>query len=151
MFLDNGVCPVSSEKIDSWASRLTVFFNVLILVAFLFTGNGGFVVVSALDYGIRAIFDSRWSPLSFLATKLLAIAGVPKKYVGKAPKLFASRVGFLCATSSALLFPVAPTASLVVAGMLTVFAILDSVFGFCVGCLLYTYLVLPLYKARGLR
>jgi len=38
------------------------------------------------------------------------------------------------------------TASMIVAGILVFFATLEFAFGICVGCFIYTYLILPLYK-----
>lgn len=43
---------------------------------------------------------------------------------------------------------VAPTAAPWLAGTLAVFTTLESVFDLCVGCVVYTYVALPLYKAR---
>jgi hypothetical protein len=38
------------------------------------------------------------------------------------------------------------TASMIVAGILVFLALLEFAFGICVGCILYTYFVLPMYK-----
>jgi hypothetical protein len=69
----------------------------------------------------------------------------------QAPKMFAARLGLLFSAGAVLFFALSLPVSLVFGGILLVFATLDSVFDFCVGCLTYTYVVLPFYKWRGIR
>jgi len=67
--------------------------------------------------------------------------------IDKAPKVFAARLGFLMTTVIAVLFILElQLASFVVAGMLIFFAGLEFGFAICVGCTIYTYLILPFYK-----
>jgi len=150
-FLDDIICPVSFVKIDNHVSRLTVFTNAVLIALYLFTGAPYFMLVVAIDYGIRAIWKPRYSPLRWIAARIVNLGGFSEKLIDQAPKLFASRVGFLFAAISVLLIPVSITASLIVAGVLLIFTILDSVFDFCVGCLTYYHVVLPFYKYRGIR
>ncbi len=150
-FLDNVICPVSNVKVDSHVSRLTVFLNAVFIALYVITGNPLFMAVVALDYGIRVFASAKYSPLKWVATGIARAIGMSEKMVDQAPKMFAARVGFLFALVSVLLAPQAAFASLVVAGTLLVFTILDSVFDFCVGCLTYNYLVLPFYQWRGVR
>ncbi len=145
----NIVCPISNVKIDSHTSRLTLFLNAVLIGFYLFTGSFYFILLVAIDCGIRATLDANYSPLRRIAAKLISLTGLAKKLVDQAPKLFASRLGFLCAAISVMLVPVSGFASLCIAGMLLVFMILDSVFNFCVGCLIYNYAVLPFYQRRG--
>ena len=151
MFFHDVICPVSYKKIDSNVSRLTVFMNAALLALYLLTGSPYFVALVAIDYGIRAIGELKYSPIRFLAVKTTNLLDIPVKRVDRAPKLFASRVGLLFAFTSTLLFPLSVTASLSVAGVLLVFAVLDSVFDFCLGCLVYSYVVLPFYRYMGIR
>jgi hypothetical protein len=147
-FLDNIICPISNVKIDSHVSRLTVFMNVILIALYLFTSIPYFMFLVAIDYGIRALWRPEYSPLRWIAARLARLGGFPVKLVDQAPKLFASRIGFLCAAISVLLMPISITASLIVAGILLIFTILDSVFDFCVGCLIYHYFVFPFYQRR---
>ncbi len=150
-FLDNVICPISSTKIDNTISRLTVFQCAVLLALYLWTGIPYFILLVAVDYGIRTTGNGAYSPLGWVAVRLARAAGLPNKPTDHSPKLFASRIGFLFATVSTLLFPFAATASTIVAGILLIFTILDSVFDLCVGCLTYSYVVLPFYQWRGIR
>jgi len=148
---DDVICPVSFVQIDSNVSRLTVFLNAALIALYLATGLPYFMMLVALDYGIRAIWNPKYSPLRWVAAGLVRVVGLSEKLIDQAPKLFASRVGFLFAAISVLLLSWSMTASLVVGGVLLIFTILDSVFDFCVGCLTYYYVVLPFYQWRGIR
>jgi hypothetical protein len=148
-FLYNIVCPISNVKIDSNVSRLTVFMNSILIALYLFTGVPYFMILVAIDYAIRAFWKPKYSPIGWGAVGIARMGRLSEKQVEQAPKLFASRVGFLFAASSVILFLTQlPIASLIVAGSLLIFTILDSVFDFCVGCLTYHYVVFPFYQRR---
>jgi hypothetical protein len=147
-FLENVVCPISNVKIDSNVSRITVLINALLIALYLYTGGLYFMVLVAIDYGIRALPKPKYSPIRWIAVGIARIVRITKKTVDQAPKLFASRVGFLFAVTVLILNPLSIQASLIVAGVLLVFTILDSVLNFCVGCLTYHYVVFPLYHRQ---
>ena len=141
------ICPISSENIDSNASRLTVFLNVLLMSGFLITLNPVFISIVAIDYFLRAALDIKYSPIRYVASRAVNAMNLQKKQINLAQKIFASRLGFLCAISSLILILLGySTASTIIATLLMCLAILDSVFNFCVGCLIYNYLVYPFYK-----
>lgn len=150
-FLDDVICPVSNVKIDNNVSRLTVFFNAVLLALFVTTNIPFFIILCAVDYGIRVVGQAQYSPMRWLAAKTASALKWPVNLKDQAPKMFAARLGLLFSAAGAIFFPFSLPVSLVFAGILLVFATLDSVFDFCVGCLTYTYLVLPLYKWRGIR
>lgn len=145
--LSNIICPISTERIDSHVSRLTVFFNVILMVYFMFSLQPIAIYIVTVDYAIRAGGYNRYSPLCFLASLIIKSIGVKPKMVDKAPKVFASRLGFICAILGSIFITAhMPMASLIVIGFFVILAILDSVFDRCVGCMIYNYLVLPFFK-----
>ena len=147
--MKNLVCPISTETIDSNVSRLTVFFNVILMAIFLVTLNPVFIIVVTLDYFIRAAIDVKYSPIRLIALWGIGLLRLKKKPIGLAPKVFASRLGFLVALASAVfIFFNYTIASMVSVGLLMVLSIMDSVFNFCVGCRIYSYLVIPFYKKK---
>ena len=101
--MKNLICPISTEKIDSNVSRLTVFLNVILMALFLVTLNPVFIIVVALDYFIRAALDIKYSPIRLVASGGIGILDLKKKPINLAPKVFASRLGFLVASVSAVL------------------------------------------------
>jgi hypothetical protein len=69
------------------------------------------------------------------------------KMTGKAPKVFASRLGFICGLLGCVFITLQiPLTAIVIIGIWTLLAILDSVLNFCVGCIIYNYLVFPFYN-----
>jgi hypothetical protein len=141
------ICPISSESIDSNVSRLTVFFSVILMVLFILTLKPIFIYLVAIDYFIRAWMNAKYSPVRRLALAIINNLKVQKKPIGLAQKIFASRLGFLCAFASSILISFSyPTAAVGVTAVLLVLSLLDSVFNFCVGCLIYNYIVYPFYK-----
>jgi hypothetical protein len=143
----NIVCPVSTKKIDGNVSRLTVFINVILLIVFLLTRSPYLIGLVAADYFIRAALDERYSPIRILAVRIIRILQITPKPIGQAQKIFASRLGFLCALfSTVLLLSHFTAAALIIAGLLTMLAALDAVLNYCVGCLIYNYVVYPFYQ-----
>lgn len=146
---NNIICPISTERVDSHISRLTVFLQVIVLAYFLFTLQAIPLYIVTIDCGLRALGQNRFSFLCLLASLLVKAIGITPKMTDKAPKEFASRLGFLCGLLGSIFITLhMPTASIVIIGMWTILAILDSVFNFCVGCLIYNYIVYPFYKKR---
>lgn len=143
------VCPISVEKIDSNVSRITIFINVLLMVCFVFTLNPIFIGIVAIDYFIRATMKAKYSPIRVIALKITSVLKLEKKPINQAQKVFASRLGAICALSALVLILLGLSiGSIVIASILLVLSTLDSVFNFCVGCLIYNYLVYPFYKNK---
>lgn len=141
------VCPVSNERINERLTRLNAFFTILLVAAGFVFNSVVFPLVLLADFFIRAFTRSKFSPVSFASAGLARLLHLSKKPIDKAPKIFAARLGFLMTLAIATLFLLQLyTASMVVAGILVFFATLESAFGICVGCIIYTYFILPLYK-----
>lgn len=138
------ICPISTEKVNKSVVRITGFLVASTIVLYAATGSLFLVGLLFIDFTIRAFTPLKFSPYSWLASKISKSLHLSVKPIDKAPKLFASRVGFLFATAIFALHFVSPLAALVVGLVLMTFALLESLFDFCVGCVVYTYLVLPL-------
>jgi hypothetical protein len=141
------ICPISNEMVNERLTRLNAFFTILIVAAGFVFNSVIFPLVLLADFFIRAFTNAKISPVSFLSTGLAKLLHLSKKPIDKAPKIFAARMGFVMTLVIATLFLMQLyTASMVVAGILVFFATLEFVFGICVGCFIYTYLILPMYK-----
>ncbi len=138
------VCPVSTERVPTNVVRITGLLVVLTVAAFALTGIHWILPFLAMDFAIRGFGNPRYSPLGRLASWLVARVGSPGPPLDRAPKMFAARVGFLFAAAAFGLAFVWPPVALGVALALGTFAALECVFNFCVGCVVYTYVVLPL-------
>ncbi len=94
------ICPLSTEKTDSNTSRLTIFLNVVLIAGFLATLNPIFIIIVSIDYFIRAALDVKYSPIRLVAYGATSSMNLKKKPIGLAQKIFASRLGFLCAIAA---------------------------------------------------
>lgn len=143
------ICPISSEKVNKSVVRTIGFLVASTVVLYAVTGSILFMLLLLADFTIRAFTTLKTSPYTWIATKISQSLKLKSSYIDKAPKLFASRVGFLFSLSAVVVYFANPTISLVIALTLMSFALLESVFDFCVGCVVYTYIVLPLNNRKG--
>ncbi len=137
------ICPISAQRISRHVVRLTGLMMASMIALYLLTGNIAFIVVIVIDYFIRAFTNLPYSPFSWVAMQIARGFDWAPKQIDKAPKIFAARVGWLFAVATAVLYFIYPPASLIVGATLMIFALLESVLDFCVGCVVYTYIVLP--------
>jgi hypothetical protein len=145
--MKNVVCPISDQRVNELVTRLNAIFTIGILVL-AFVLNSVFLFIFLMsDFFVRAYTEIKFSPIGFASNSLINTLNLPVRLIDKAPKIFAARLGFLMTTVIAGLFIFSfKIASIVMATMLIFFAGLEFLCAICVGCLIYTYLILPFYK-----
>lgn len=96
----------------------------------------------ALGFLARVLTGPTLSPLGQLATRVVAPRIGHEKLVPGPPKRFAQAMG-LTMTAAAVVFLAAgvPVLTMVLLGMVTVAATLESVFALCLGCIVFGYLM----------
>lgn len=145
--MKNIICPISDQRINERVSRLNALFAIAIVLLAFATDSLILLVFIAADFLVRAFTKSKYSPVNYASKQMSQALGLQVKLIDKAPKVFAARLGFLMTGTITVLYLFnLKTASLVVSSMLIFFATLEFAFAICVGCLLYTYLVLPFYN-----
>jgi hypothetical protein len=103
-------------------------------------------ILVALAYGFiaRALTGPTLSPLGQLVTRVLTprLGAVPR-YVPGPPKRFAQAMGAVFTTAAAVMSLGLgwETAGSVILGLMVVFATLESVFAFCLGCTIFGWLM----------
>ena len=148
--MKNLVCPISSEKTPEYMPRIVAAYVIGLLLAYIFTGFLPIIVFLVFDYALRGYGLQRYSLLNLLARSTGNLFKGEQFLIDKAPKEFAARIGLLL-TFTALLFELVHVEQVasIIAIVIVVFATLESAFKFCVGCLMYTWIVLPLYNRRN--
>jgi hypothetical protein len=131
------------NPVNELAAR-TVAAGVALLAALtLLTGWPWLIVLLAIGFAARTAAGPRFSALGRLATQVVAPRlGMPR-FVPGPPKRFAQSIGLVLTTVAAVAAygfgaVVLPT---VLIGVLLVFALLESVLGFCAGCWLFGHLM----------
>jgi len=144
--MNNLVCPISSEQINEYVSRVTATVIVSLITLFIVTQNEWFLILATFDFTFRVFEKVKYSPISFVVSTLFNITNLPKKLVNKAPKVFAARLGFFLSALSLGLFFFYPTSATIITGILGICVFADAAFNFCIGCVIYHYVVFPFYK-----
>jgi hypothetical protein len=140
-------CPISDERVDENTTRLVAGITIVITLPALYFIAYPVFVLLGLDFAIRAFTKGDYSLFRNIGKVLSGQLKLPKKPIDAAPKKFAAGVGlaFSLAIAIAQFTGFIKTAWLIGA-VLLICAFLESVFAYCVGCVVYTYLVLPLLR-----
>lgn len=134
-------CPISTDRVNSWLTKIYSFFTFSIVSIFLLTPFKEVIFISAIDFTIRIFFGVKYSPVCTAIRFGLKVTNTPVNMINAGPKKFAAKVGFLFTLliSAGVIFNF-PTLSLV-AGVVAFLAIGAEVFfDFCLACTMYSYL-----------
>lgn len=141
------LCPISTERINERVTRFNALIGIIITISGFVFSSSLFFVFLATDFYIRAFTKIKFSPISFVSYQMANAFKLEEKRIDKAPKIFAARIGFLLTISITVLFILnLNIAALIIGGVLVFFASLEFALAICMGCLMYTYLILPFYK-----
>lgn len=137
-------CPVSEEKINENVARIIALFTILIVLAGICFKSPLLIGALSLDFSLRAFTNGKYSPLKYISKRFSNYLGLTQKLTDAAPKKFAAAIGFFFTVSIAgLQFFQHELSAELLSGVLLICAVLESFKGFCVGCIVYTYIVLP--------
>ena len=122
--------------------RLVAFFVAMLTVIFLVTGNIIPIVILVIDFATRGLGFKQYSLLRIAGDAVNnMVFGGSKKPIFAPPKLFAARIGLLFSVAIAVFYLTGFTfTSYVLAGVLTFFALLESVVNICVACYMYSFM-----------
>lgn len=134
-------CPVSFKIVDQNIIRIVASLVSALGVLFIFNPNLIILALLLYDFFVRVLGYEKISPLYNLAKLLSKLFGVKKDKIDAGPKEFALKIGFLFALLCmvAFLFNQTFTAVLIMT-ILTVCALLEALFNYCIGCKIYILL-----------
>lgn len=131
------------HPVNETRARVTAGFTALTVAAILWTQQGGLLIYLTLEFLARVLCGPRFSLASRLAKVVVTTLKLPRRPVPGPPKRFAQFVGLLFTLTACILWfglhrvPEAKILLWVLGG----FAILESVFGFCAGCMMFNMLM----------
>lgn len=130
------------NPVNEKAARSVAGGVVVLAIVALVTGWVWVPAAMALGFALRVASGPRLSPLGQLATKVIAPRLGDPRLVAGPPKRFAQAVGFgfTAAATVAAATDHRPIAATLL-GVLVVFALLESVLGFCAGCWVFARLM----------
>ncbi|WP_373031500.1 DUF4395 domain-containing protein [Sulfurovum sp.] len=131
-------CPISTRRVDSNMVRIISFQVALFAMIFLVSQESFFALVLVFDFFMRAIRQSTFSPFQIVGTFVLKGWGIAPKLCDESPKRFALYMG-LVTSLFIVIFYVAgfTTVATVLAVILLICALLETLFDFCIGCKIY--------------
>jgi len=140
-------CPVEGTHINETTVRVVAFLVVIsTTLGILFSSTYVFIFLS-YDFFVRGFYKRQWSLLRQAAIQIVNLLGFKAKLIDAGGKKFAVKIGFLFGVVlaiSALLE--LKTAVYLFGFVLIFFAILESVFAYCVGCKVYLWLTFAKHK-----
>jgi hypothetical protein len=132
------------NPVDERAARTVATGVVVLTVLTLATQQGWLLVPLAYGFWARVLTGPTLSPLGQLATRVVAprLPGSPR-YTPGPPKRFAQGIGVLFSSTALVLWFGfdAHAAANVVLALLGVAALLESAFGLCLGCRIFSLLM----------
>jgi hypothetical protein len=132
------------NPVNEVAARLVAGGVVLMAVAAIVLRQPWLTAVLAYGFIARVSTGPTLSPLGQFVTRVVTPAlGVEPRPVPGPPKRFAQGIGAVVTTTAAVLhFGFGATgAAYALLAMIAVFATLESVFGFCLGCTIFAWLM----------
>ena len=131
------------HPVNEVAARLVAGMVVILSTAIIVTGQPWLMFVLAYGFLARVLTGPTLSPMGQLATRVLAPRIATPKPVPGPPKRFAQSIGLVFSvTALALYFGGGSMVAVKgVVAVLTLFAFLESVVGFCAGCFVFNYLM----------
>lgn len=140
-------CPVDFVVINENQARLNAGLVIILMAVWSAFTSPVIIFFLSLDFLARALNLGKYSLLNLISGVIVKILNMPFKPTDRAPKRFAAAVGFVfcCAIFFTSLFKLV-LATWVLAGILLLFASLESLAGICAGCYVYSYIWKPLLK-----
>jgi hypothetical protein len=137
----NITCPVSAGRTDENIVRTVALLTVIITAFILITDHYLLSLFLIVDFSLRGFDFGKYSVLRSISKSIVEALNIKPKPIDSAPKLFAAKIGIVFA----LLIFIAQISNLYVLFLiaslvLLACALLESVFGICLGCYFYTIL-----------
>jgi len=131
-------CPISTRRVDSNMVRVISFQVALFTVVLLFTQEILFALVLLFDFLMRAARKPNLSPFHVIGKFILEGWDIAPKLCDESPKRFALYMGLVTSMVLVLLFAAGlPIVATMIAFILLVCALLETLFDFCIGCKIY--------------
>ena len=131
------------NPVNEFSARFVAGMVVILTIVTILTENQ--FVAGFLLYGFlaRVATGPTLSPMGLLATRVIVpVLGNPTKLVAGPPKRFAQTIGLVfSATAFIMLMLDFVLIFQIILSILVIFALLESLAGFCAGCFVFNYLM----------
>lgn len=134
-------CPTDNRKVNEKVTRWNAFFTFSAIALGLYYSNILILFFMSLDFFLRIINEGKMSPISAINKFLQKSLRIKPEMINAAPKIFAAKIGLVLTTLIliSLVFQLLIPAY-IIGGIIIIFALLESFFGFCIACKVYPIL-----------
>lgn len=131
------------NPVNEVAARIVAGMVVILSIIVLITGQWWLMFLIAYGFLARVATGPTLSPMGLLATRVFAPRIAQPRLVPGPPKRFAQSVGLIFSVTALVLHFVAglSVAAGGVLAVLTAFAALEALLGFCAGCFVFNYMI----------
>jgi len=131
-------CPISTRRVDSNMVRVISFQVALFAVILLFTQESIFALILLFDFFMRTLRQPNFSPFHIVGTFVLTGWGIAPNFCDESPKRFALYLGLVASLFLAVSYLAGfTTFATIIAVILLLCALLETLFDFCIGCKIY--------------
>ena len=143
----NITCAVSAERVDNNVTRIIAAIVLILAITGVVLQNYFIYLFLTYDFLTRTFLHGRGSLLKLLGKQIVKAFNIKPKPINAAPRKFAAGLGLIFSLSiGILIFLQLIIPSYVVGGILVICAFMESALGFCLGCYVYSYIILPFIK-----
>ncbi len=140
-------CPVSAERVDNNVTRIIAAIVLLLAIVGIVLQNYFVFIFLSYDFLTRTFFKGNGSLLKLIGQQIVKFIKLNPKPINAAPRKFAAGLGLIfCVTIAVLIFLQLIVPSYIVGGTLALCAFMESVLGFCLGCYVYSFFIVPFIK-----
>lgn len=132
---------IIDDRANENVIRIIAFQTVVLTGIVIYYQSYLMALLLAIDFSIRAYSSGNLSLLKQIAMVISKALKISPKPIFAPPKKFAASLGFIFSLLIATLYVFQLNSFAIVVGGLLIFcAILESVFGICIGCYVYTFI-----------
>ena len=140
-------CPIEGTLINEPTVRVVAFLIAITALAGIWHQSSLIFLFLAFDFYVRGFNKKKWSVFRYIGIKAITVFDIKEKLIDAGGKKFAAKIGFIISTALMIssLIQLSVT-TIVLGGILVLFAILESALAFCIGCKVYTQCNKILFK-----
>jgi hypothetical protein len=133
------ICPIEGTLINEPTVRVVAALIAISAAVGVYFQSPVIFLFLAFDFFVRGFYKREWSLLRYISIKTIDIIDVKEKLIDAGGKKFAAKIGFIISTILTIAgFLQLPVVVITLGGILVLFATLESVLAYCVGCKIYT-------------
>jgi len=133
------LCPIEGTLINEPTVRVVAALVAITAALGVYFQSPIIFLFLAFDFFVRGFDKKEWSLFRYFGIKTVTIIDIKEKLIDAGGKKFASKVGFiLSGILTVAAFLQLPIVVYALGGILVLFAIMEAILAFCVGCKIYS-------------